>query len=336
MKLEGADSVLSNCRGPLEDEFVSTACIPGDAVTKGKATLLTRCSPIPPGSYVSLACKAGDPYHEGHDLVSLPCSDPPPGTYVVEICVTGSTKSKGSDTKTKVCSEVINASSQRIYAECVSGSKYALGSDAVIKSTCEAGFIQDGEYRCTPCPDNKSTAKDGSSTCSVCQQGFYQSLIVDDDGLHQPPSSFLNFTCTPCPERGACSGFRSFPLPQKGYQPTANGAVMVKCLPEESCRLPQESTGAVECAEGYGGDLCRLCDSAGSYYRLNEKCVKCPTWSFGALLSLYGGVGIVAGGAALLVFHRLRLDKRLILQAVSSLQVLNTISNLNCITVSKL
>ena len=180
MKLEGADTVLSNCRGPLEDEFVSTACVPGDAVTKGKDTLLTRCSPIPPGSYVSLACKAGDPYHEGHDLVSLPCSDPPPGTYVVEICVTGSTKSKGSDTKTKVCSEVMNASSQRISAECVSGSKYALGSDAVITSTCDAGFIHDAEYRCTPCPDNKSTVDTGSATCTVCVKGYSQSN--NDDG----------------------------------------------------------------------------------------------------------------------------------------------------------
>ncbi len=35
-KLEGADTVLRNCRGPLEDEFVIIASDTGDAVAKGK------------------------------------------------------------------------------------------------------------------------------------------------------------------------------------------------------------------------------------------------------------------------------------------------------------
>jgi hypothetical protein len=320
VKVEGADTVLSNCRGPLEDEFVSTACVPGDAVTKGKDTLLTRCSPIPPDNYVSLACKAGDPYHEGQDLVARPCSDPKPGTYVVQICVTGSTKSKGSDTKTKVCSKVINPSSQKITKDCVSGSAYALGSDAVIVSTCTVGFIQDDQYRCTPCTDHKSTPDIGSSTCSVCEQGYYQ--LAASDG---------SMACEACPAGGFFTGYFTYPEPLQGYHPSdgdGNGD-FVRCTPPESCRV-RLGGGSDYCSEGYGGEYCRLCfgESGGGegFYRVNSLCVQCPSALFvSSMVALF--VVVVALITVGMVW--VKLNPRFLIAALNFLQIVSTISDLN-------
>jgi hypothetical protein len=195
-KLVGADTVLSNCRGPLEDEFVSTACVPGDAVTKGKDTLLTRCSPIPPDSYVSLACKAGDPYHEGHDLVSSSCSEPEPGTYVIEICKSGTLKVPGSDTKTKVCSKLINPSSQYTFAECTSGSAYALGSDAVF-SNCRDPL--EDEYVSTACVpgDALTVGRDTHLTrCSPIPSGSYVSLACKAGDPYHEGNDLVSSPCS--------------------------------------------------------------------------------------------------------------------------------------------
>jgi hypothetical protein len=117
--------------------------------------------------------------------------------------------------------------------------------------------------------------------------------------------------------------------------------VMFKCFPPEAClshfdervvshyrARPYYNNRPVSdfCSPGYEGPTCSLCINDGGdnrYYRSDSKCLRCSEGSYAALVALYVGVGSLVGLLLLLVHIKRKIDPKLVLMFVTTLQFLH-------------
>lgn len=142
---------------------------------------------------------------------------------------------------------------------------------------CSPGTYNDipGSEFCKSCTESSTspTAATSLSQC-FCPEGFYGAAFKNQECFRCPRNNRRIF-CAPnvtYPDVGDGYLFLDFPDPNS----------LVQCLPRESCI--QREDGQTVCGKGYKGDLCGDCSQ--NYYRVGNRCQKCPSASIVPLLFL--------------------------------------------------
>lgn len=96
--------------------------------------------------------------------------------------------------------------------------------------------------------------------------------------------------CMGCPQGGVCAGGGAMPVADAGWYETGK-AVFEPCAPASACLGGARSP----CATGYVEIHCRAC--AYAFYRLNENCVPCPSFTLLYIFLFVLVVGLVISAA---------------------------------------
>jgi len=156
-------------------------------------------------------------------------------------------------------------------------------SDTYFCEPCRVGYIKSASLGvCVECPDGRSTAAEGSTTCDVCSIGNYYDRNADE--------------CHNCKSGMKCSKdfvpvyLESIYLDRDWYRTDNLSSIVEKCPFQNSCRGGNMS-GENICMAGTEGPLCAVC-SSGYYYAIaSNSCLSCGGISIvGSLIS----VGIIA------------------------------------------
>ena len=160
---------------------------------------------------------------------------------------------------------------------------------------CDPGSYSDtvNAAACTSCPGFTTTTSINSTSIEscLCTSGFYS---------FQGPGT----ECTACFPLATCAGGTEAPVPQPGvYQVDAE--TFIVCEPEAAC----VGGAGSPCAPGYSGFGCGVCTV--DYYRIDGKCVRCPSspgWVFGGLLALVLVACLAFVGVSVVVARRTTKD----------------------------
>lgn len=164
-------------------------------------------------------------------------------------------------------------------SNCEPGTYAAIAGMPECEACWPGSFQEDSSSTvCLKCRAHALTVGTGASSVRecVCEQGFFDCTNPQDDSVCKRKE------CNECPYDAICNQSETLESLQTRadfWRATNNTNVFHQCLKPDACaggRIDQGNTDS-QCATGYSGLRCQLCDTANGYakHQPGDVCSKC-------------------------------------------------------------
>ena len=209
---------------------------------------------------------------------------------------------------------------------CVCAAGFEFDADAVLCLPCDKGQVKEGANlgACRACEaDFSTTTGEGSKSKSqcVCREGYFDANSEKDAEKQKCVEGLSGMDC-----EGVGTTLENSPIKVGFWREPSSNSTIRECPYESAC--PGSSNSSSEqCAEGYSGPLCAVCEDGYTASNVYSPCEKCFEGGEGQSVGFGLVVVLIAmylvGGAAFYVMDKAKLKARVakIQQFMGSMEI---------------